>query len=144
MIEMPRSLVLMIIIAVVSMVIEMLVVQRSNQQMSQLGLGSDTREKSGTLNLFVLVVEVVLAVVSAIFGAPGWVKVVGIGFAAIWAAIYVYLLLSFYHNVYGSLSKDNFMRVSFPRYLFEDMMGKKMGLYTLSMIAVIANWLVVA
>jgi hypothetical protein len=34
--------------------------------------------------------------------------------------------------------------VSFPRYLFEDMMGKKFGLYSLSMVAVIATWLLAA
>lgn len=141
---MPRYLILMVVIAVVSMVIEMLVVQNANSQLSHMGLGPDTREKAGSLNLFVLIVEVVLAIVSAVFGAPTWVKVVGIAFAVIWAAIYLYLLVRFYNNVYASLSRDNYLRMSFPSYLFGDMMGKKMGLYALSMIAVIANWLVFA
>lgn len=141
---MPRYLVMMIIVAVATMVIEVLVVQNANRELSSVGYGTDTREKAGSLNLIVLIAEVALAVLSTVLGGPNWVKLVGVGFAVIWLAIYLYLMIRFYLHVYAPLSRDGYLSMSFPRYLFEDMMGKKFGLYSLSMIAVIATWLLVA
>ena len=141
---MPRYLVLMIVIAVVTMVIEAMVVQNANRHLSGMGYGTDTREKTGSLNLIVLIVEVVLAILSVVLGAPRWVKPAGIVFAIVWLAVYLYMSIRFYHEVYAPLTKSNYLRMSFPRYLFEDMMGMKTGLYALSMVAVIANWLLMA
>lgn len=135
---------MMIIVAVATMVLEVLVVQNANRELSGTVHGTAVREKIGSLNLVVLVIEVALAVLSAVLGGPKWCKLVGVGFAIIWLLIYPYLMISFYLRLYAALSKDNFLRVSFPRYLFEDMMGKKFGLYSLSMVAVIATWLLTA
>lgn len=134
---------MMIIVAVATMVLEVLVVQNANRELSGMVHGTAVREKIGSLNLVVLVIEVA-AVLSAVLGGPKWCKLVGVGFAIIWLLVYPYLMINFYLRLYASLSKNSFLRVSFPRYLFEDMMGKKFGLYSLSMVVVIATWLLAA
>ena len=145
---MSKSVIILGVIIVAAIVMDAIIAVCYNAWLAKVGKQYTTwnaREHRHRLygkdHLAFMVLMLLAGAATVLWKELTWLRYVGLALAALYLAFSLFRIIYVYSMRDGKLSKDNFLRRSFPRYVFTSFFGNRFLLYCVSSAALTYVWI---
>ena len=144
---MSKSVIILGVIIVAAIVMDAIIAACYNARLAkikkklEIWSAREHRYGLGKDHLAFMILMLLAGAATVLWKELTWIRYVGLALAALYLAFSLFRIIYVYSMRDGKLSKDNFLRRSFPRYVFTSFFGNRFLLYCVSSAALTYVWI---